>query len=262
MQQFEHLSNELILCVWDQLTDADVMYSFSHLNTRINSLLLTFRGLYKQLDLRYCSLSACRFFCRQVPFMIEWRHGLNVLKLGNRFRCAQIDMFVGEVAKSIVTSHFARQGRSCDNTPKDILRILMTYSKHIQPIFPQLVSFIIFQSIPISEDFRDVLLFVVAGGSSMRTFAWNACANQTNHSRAFFDWLFRCSINLISYKLKTLPDENAFELKYEHTIINAYVPHHSLIYLTINVFNLTTLYVLLHYLPQLEHLGNQQNSVL
>ncbi len=39
-------------------------------------------------------------------------------------------------------------------------------------------------------------------------------------------------------------------------MINAYVPHPSLIYLTINILNLNTLYVLLHYLPQLEHLGN------
>jgi hypothetical protein len=221
MLQFEHLSNELILCVWDQLNAADVMYSFSHLNARINSLLLEFCGLYKQLDLRYSSLSACRFFSCQVLTMNEWRHGLTVLKLGNRFRCAQIDMFVNEVIKSVVASHFAREERSCNNIPMDIFRVLMTYSKHIQPIFPRLVSFLIFQSIPMNEDFRDALLYTVAGGSSMRTFTWHVCADQTNFSRAFFDWLFRCSVNLVSCKVAPPPSEDGFELIYEHTILNA-----------------------------------------
>jgi hypothetical protein len=38
-------------------------------------------------------------------------------------------------------------------------------------------------------------------------------------------------------------------------MINTYVSHSSLVYLKINVRNLNTLYILLHYLPQLEHLG-------
>ena len=71
MLRFDNMSNELILCVWDHLSAGDIIYSFSQLNTRINSLLQEFRGLHKQLDLRYCSLSACRFFCRQVPTMME-----------------------------------------------------------------------------------------------------------------------------------------------------------------------------------------------
>jgi hypothetical protein len=259
MLQFEHFSNELILCVWDQLSSADVIYSFSDLNTRINSLLSEFCGLHQELDIGYCSLSACRFLCRQVPSMIEWRLGLTTLKLGNLYRCSQIDMFAVDVRKLIIESHFAKQGRSCDSVSKDAFRILMTYSKNIQPIFPQLISFSVFQSVFISEDYRDILLFVVAGGSSMRNFSWNACSNQTHHSRAFFDWLFRDSLNLVSYKLQTPPCENGFELKYEHTVMNAYVPHSSLIYLTINILNLNTLYVLLHYLPQLEHLGNESH---
>jgi hypothetical protein len=232
MLQFEHLSNEVILCVWDKLPSADVIYSFSDLNTRINSLLLEFHGVYKQLDISYCSLSACRFLCRQVPSTIEWRLGLTTLKLGNLYRCYQMDMFAVEVKKL----------RSCDN---------------IQSIFPQLTSFFVFQSASISEDSRDTLLFAVAGGSSMRDLTWNACSTQIHHSKAFFDWLFRCSFNLISYKLQIEPYEKGFELKYEHTMINAYVSHPSLIYLTINILNLNTLYVLLHYLPQLEHLGNE-----
>lgn len=259
MLQFEDMSNELILYVWDQLTAADVIYSFSNLNTRINLLLSEFCELYKQLDLRYCSLSACRFLSHQVPNMIEWRLGLTVLKLGNRYRCSQIDMFADEVAKSIVSSHFARKGISCGNVPKNIFRILLTYNKQMQPMFPQLSSLVLFQSIPINEDSRDILLFAIAGGSSMRALTWNACSNQTHHSRSFFDWLFRCSVNLLRYTLQTpiSESENGFELKYEYTIVSAYAPHRSLIYLKISILNLNTLYVLLHYLPQLKHLGNK-----
>ncbi|CAF5050317.1 unnamed protein product, partial [Rotaria sp. Silwood1] len=53
-----------------------------------------FHGLYKQLDLRHCSLPACRFLCRQVPTMMQWRLGLTVLKLGSSGRCSQKDLFV------------------------------------------------------------------------------------------------------------------------------------------------------------------------
>ncbi|CAF2990954.1 unnamed protein product [Rotaria sp. Silwood2] len=249
------MSNELILCVWDHLSSADVIYSFSNLNTRIDSLLLEFHGLYKELDLRYCSLSACRFLCRQVPTMIEWRLGLTVLKLGNRYRSCQIDLFGYEVAKSIVIDHLLREGKSCQDISNDMFRVLMTCRKHVQPIFPQLTSFIVFQTTSISEECRDALLYSVAGGSAVRTFTWNACSDQTHHSRVFFDWLFQYSVDLVSYQLRTPPCENGFELTYEHTTIHNYVPHRSLVHLTINILNLTTLYVLLHYLPQLEYLG-------
>jgi len=238
MQRFESMSNELILCAWDQLSSADVIYSFSHLNTRIDSLLLEFHALYKELDLRYCSLSACRFFYHQVPNVIEWRFNLTVLKLGRRYRCSQMKLFADEVAKS------------CDNISKDI-----------QPIFPQLVSFVVFQTTSISEESRDILLYGVVGGSVMRTFTWHASANQTRHSTAFFDWLFRCSVNLVSYQLQTPSCENGFVLTYEHTIIHFYTPHRSLVYLKINILYLNTLYVLLHYLPQLEHFGKQQEFI-
>jgi hypothetical protein len=170
MAQFEDLSNEVILCIWDQLSSADVIYSFSGLNNRINSLLSEFYGLYKELNIGYCSLSACRFLCRQVASMIEWRLGLTTLKIGNVYRCCQMDMFASEVRKFLIRSHFSRQGKSFDNISKDAFRLIMAYSKNIQPMFPQLVSFSVFQSILINEDNRDILLFGVAGGSSMRNF--------------------------------------------------------------------------------------------
>ena len=90
MIQFEDLSNEVILCIWDQLSSVDVIYSFSDINIRINSLLLKYHGLYKELDIGYCSLSGCRLLCREVPSKIEWRLGLTTLKLGNLYRCCQI----------------------------------------------------------------------------------------------------------------------------------------------------------------------------
>ncbi|CAM4786161.1 unnamed protein product [Rotaria magnacalcarata] len=236
------MSNEVILCIWDQLSSADVIYSFLNLNTRMNSLLLEFHGLYKQLDLRYCSLSACRFLCRQVPTMFEWRLCLTVLKLGSPVRCSQVDLFVDEVAKSVVANHYERQGKSADKISKDICLILIAY-KHIQPIFPQLVSLHIFLTASANEDTINTLLLAIAGGSAMRTFALSSCANQTHHSRAFFDWLFRCSVNLTQYKLQPSIAEYGFEIMYEHAIVNTYVPHYSLVHLKINILNLNTLYV-------------------
>ncbi|CAF0813267.1 unnamed protein product [Adineta steineri] len=254
MLQFEDMSNELILCVWDQLVAADVLYSFSNLNTRFDSLLVEFHGLYKQMDLRYCSLSACRFFCQQMANTNEWRLGLTILKLGNCYRCSQTDMFVEEMIKFLGTNHFVKTEKSYNNNPKDIFDVLMASNKYIEPIFPQLACLVVFQTIPISETFLNCLLFAAAGGSSLRRFIWSSCYNQTHHSRALFNWLFRCSASLVSYKLRAPPCEDGFELQYEYTLINNYTPHCSLISLTINILNLTTLYVLLHYLPQLEHL--------
>ncbi|CAF5067150.1 unnamed protein product, partial [Rotaria magnacalcarata] len=46
-----------------------------------------------------------------------------------------------------------------------------------------------------------------------------------------------------------------FELKYEHKLVNGYVPHRSLINLKTSIANLTSLHILLHYLPRLQHLG-------
>ncbi|CAF3351321.1 unnamed protein product [Rotaria socialis] len=255
------MPNEVILCIWDQLSSADVIYSFLNLNTRMNSLLLEFHGLYQQLDLRYCSLSACRFLCRQAPTMFEWRLGLTVLKLGSPVRCSQMDLFVDEVAKSVVANHYERQGKSADKISKDICLILIAY-KHIQPIFPQLVSLHIFLTTSANEDTINTLLLAIAGGSAMRTFALSSCANQTHHSRAFFDWLFRCSVNLIQYKLQSSIAEDGFEIMYEHTIVNTYVPHYSLVHLKINILNLNTLYVLLHYLPELEHLDANISGII
>jgi hypothetical protein len=254
MRQLEHMSNEVILCIWDQLSSADVIYSFSNLNTRINSLLLEFHGLYKQLNLCHSSLPAFRFFCRQVSTINEWHLGLTVLKLGHPARCSQIDLFVNEIIKTVVLNYFGKQEISCNNTSKDIFRLLMTY-KRIQPIFPQLVSLYIYSNTSVNEDILNTLLFIVAGGSAMRTFIWNSYPMQGQHSRVLFDWLLRHSINLVRFQLQSSRNQDGFEITYEHTIINTYVPHSSLVYLKINVRNLNTLYILLHYLPQLEHLG-------
>ena len=257
MLRFEDMSNDLIVCVWDHLVAADVIYSFSNLNSRIKSLLSEFCGLFNRLDLRYCSLRACRFFCRQVTSVIEWRLNVTVLKLGNRYRCSQTDMLAEEIIKSFVANHFAEIEKPYHNVPEDIFQSLITNSTNIQPIFPRLISLVVYQPIPISEVYRDALLFSVANGSLLRDFTWNSCANQTHHSNAFFDWLFRSSTNLVNYKLQSPSDTNGFELKYEHATLNTYIPHSSLIYLTINILNLSTLHILLHYLPQLEHLGKQ-----
>ncbi|CAF1423646.1 unnamed protein product [Adineta steineri] len=86
--KLEDISNELFLCIWDQLSMADAIYSFSNLNTRIDRMLLKFCGLYNKLDLRYCSLSIFRYFSHQIIMKDEWRLNLTVLKIGNSYRCS------------------------------------------------------------------------------------------------------------------------------------------------------------------------------
>ncbi|CAF5179070.1 unnamed protein product, partial [Rotaria magnacalcarata] len=57
------------------------------------------------------------------------------------------------------------------------------------------------------------------------------------------------------YQLTTRIGQIGFEIKHEHTIVNGYVPHRSLINLKTSIANLTILHILLHYLPRLQHLG-------
>jgi hypothetical protein len=249
---FEDLSNEVILCIWDQLLAVDVICSFYNLNNRMNSLLYEFCGLYTKLDLRYSSLSMCRYFCRQIPNMIEWCLGLTVLKLGDRYRSCQLEMFTNE----IVNSFISRQKEQCNNKSNNLVHVSMANNHSLQSIFPHLVSLVVFQTTCITDECRDALLYVVAGGSAMRTFTWRSCHNQTHHSKAFFDWLFRCSHNLNSYQLTARIHKTGFELTYEHTLTNGYNPHSLLINLKIILVNLVSLHILLHYLPELQHLGN------
>ena len=103
-------------------------------------------------------------------------------------------MFAEEVIKSVVADHFVRQGKSCDNASKDNFRVLMTYGKHIQPIFPQLVSFVVFQSVSINEDSRDALLYAVAGRIS-HAHIYLGCLLQTNSP---FKSLLRLVISMFS----------------------------------------------------------------
>ncbi len=159
MLYFEDLSNDLILCIWDQLLAVDVIFSFGNLNNRMTSLLDKYCGLYTEMNLRYSSLSVCRHFCRLVPNMIEWRLGLTVLKLGSLYRCCQLEMFTNEVAKFLMS----RQGEQYNH-------ISMTINESLQPISPQLVLLDIFQAGCITNNCRDILLSAVASGSSMRRF--------------------------------------------------------------------------------------------
>ena len=134
MRKFEDMSNELLLCIWDQLSFADVIYSFSYISSRIQQLLLEFYKLYKKLNLRYCFLTAFRYFCHQIPMMNEWRLNLTVLKLGNRYRCSQINSFTNEVIKSFIAKYFANQ---YVNLSKDLFRTIMLSNQRFEPFFPQ-----------------------------------------------------------------------------------------------------------------------------
>ena len=243
MRKFEDMSNELLLSICDQLSFADTIHSFSRLNSRIDQLLLEFYKLYKKLDLRYCSLSACRFLSRLVPSTSDWNFGLTILRLGNSARCSQVELFLDGVIKSLVEQqeNFSRHSKSY---------------KHLKPIFPQLTSLHISLTRLFDENSIDILLSVIAGGSKMRRFACHTCPSQIHHSQLFFDWLFRCSTNLVHYRLQISQLDDGFQLTYEHTINQNYVPHHCLVYLKIDILDLNTFYVLIHYLPKLEYLGN------
>ncbi|CAF1234076.1 unnamed protein product [Adineta ricciae] len=243
------MCNEILLCIWDYLSSADVIYSFSNLNTRLNCLLSEFYGLYKKLDLRYCSLAACRFLSRIVPSTSDWYFGLTVLKLGNSARCSQIELFLDGVIKSLVE----QQGNFSRNTKS---------YKHLKPIFPQLTSLHISLTRLFDEDSIDILLSVIAGGAKMRRFTCHACPSQIHHSQPFFDWLFRCSTNLAHYRLQISQLDDGFQLTYEHTINQNYIPHYSLAYLKIDILDLNTFYVLIHYLPKLEHLDVNITKVM
>ncbi|CAF3449040.1 unnamed protein product [Rotaria socialis] len=159
-----------------------------------------------------------------------------------------------EIVKPFVIRYLARQGKLNDNPSKDLFRLIISNKKPVEPIFPQLTYLSIFQGTSINEDCRDILLYVAAGGTTMNTFTWRSCSNQTHHAKAFFDWLFRCSINLHSFRLENPLGENDFELTYQHTVLNVYRPHQSLTSLTINILNFLTLDILLHYLLKLKYL--------
>lgn len=254
MMKFDDISNELILCTWDQLFVTDVIYSFAGLNYRIDQLLLEFYGLYKQLDLRYCSLSTFRYFSHQISTIDQWRLNLTSLKLGCRYRCSQIDLLANAVIQSFVSQYLTRQGLPYANLSSDLYCLIMSHVKHLEPFFPQLKTFFVFQSTSMEQFTRDILLHIVAGGSAMRRFIWRACSFQTHHSRSFFDWLFQCSPQLTTFRFDNTLYDQGFELTYQHTFVSDYRPHQCLTSLTVNLLNLSSLNTLLHYVPKLQYL--------
>ncbi|CAF1613865.1 unnamed protein product [Adineta ricciae] len=220
-------------------------------------MLLEFCGLYKKLDLRYCSLSIFRYFSHRIIMKDEWRLNLTVLKIGNRYRCSQIPLLLDEVIK-----FFIKQDKKYKySSSRNFLHIINSLKKkNIEGIFPQLNTLVIFQSVSMNEYYRDIFLYGIACGSSLHTLKWLTCSYETHHSKSIFDWLFQCSTNLQKYQLENPLGENGFELSYQHTLINNYQCHQSLINLKINLLNLSTLYVLLHYLLKLQlldvHISN------
>lgn len=261
--KFETMSNELVLCVWDYLSKADTIFSFSDLNDRLTQLLFQFCHMHKELSLRHASLSACRFFSRQIPRTNEWCLGIQILELGNRHRCGQLEMFANEVFTVQVQNHFTRLGRPCPTITPDHLPVLLMHKKSGPPLFPQLTKMIVWQATTMSDHCRSILLNLVARSTCMKNLIWSSDRLQVHHSRALFDWLFRPSlthanaIDLQRCQLKSVSCSLGFELIYEHTIIAGYRPHLSLTFLYIDVLNWKTLRVLLHYLPALKQLGEE-----
>ncbi|CAF0983838.1 unnamed protein product [Adineta ricciae] len=252
--KLEGISNDLFLCIWDHLTKTDVIYSFSNLNARIDCMLFKFCGLYKELDLRYCSLSIFRHFSHEIIMKDGWRLNLTTLKIGNPYRCPQMTILADEVTKFFMKNSFIRKDNQ-NNNSLTLLRMMKSLKKkNVESLFPQLNTLIVFQNITMDENCRDIFLYGIACGSSLRTLKWRTCSYQTHHSKSFFDWLFQCSISLQKYHFENTLGESGFELSYHHTLINNYQFHQSLLDLRINILNLSTVFVLLHYLPKLQWL--------
>ena len=241
MARLETLPHELVLCIWDHLSGADAIFSFSHLNQRFTSLLVYHCDLHRQLNLSDSSLASCRFFCRSLAASLEWRLNLTVLRLGNQFDCGQLDSLANEVMMAI-----PEQQAAVGSTG----------------IFPRLISLHVVQVQWISDEVRDTLLYRVASASTLRTMNWRSHRQQIHHALPLFNWLFLHSpiIHLAECHLRSPWLHRHFELSYNQTITAGYSPHHSLVSLTIDVRNWTTLQVVLHYLPQLEHLGKRNVS--
>jgi hypothetical protein len=264
--EYETMSNELILCIWEYLSKADAIFSFSNLNDRLTRLLTEFCHMYTEISLLHASLTACRFLSRHIPRTDEWCLNLVSLQLGHPHRCAQIDMFANEVFATLAENHFTSLGRPCLNVSPELLTVILMRKKILLPLFPQLKNLVIRQFTAMSDHCRDILLNLVAGSPTMKTMMWYSYRLQVHHSRALFDWLFRPSISharasgLERCQVNSGFDNLGYELMYEHTIIAGYQPHLSLACLNIDVLNLKTLYVLLHYLPALQQLGKPSIS--
>jgi hypothetical protein len=134
------------------------------------------------------------------------------------------------------------------------------------PLFPLLTKMIVWQVTTMSDHCWDVLLNLVARSPCMKTLIWSSDRLQAHHSRPMFDWLFRPSLthanasDLQQYQRKSVAYGLGFELTYEHTIIGGYQPHVTLTFLYIDVLNWKTLRILLHYLPALEQLGEEDDK--
>ncbi|CAF1191537.1 unnamed protein product [Adineta steineri] len=207
--KLEDMSNELFLCIWDQLLMVDVIYSFSNLNRRIDDMLFEFCGLYKELDLRYCSLSIFRYFSHQIVMKHEWRLNLTVLKIGTRYRCSQMTLLADEVIKFFVKNSFIEQNKQYNNSSRTLFHMITSLKKkNTKSIFPQLNTLIVSQNTTMNGNCRDIFLYAIAYGSNLRTLKWITCSFQTHHSKSFFDWLFQCSINLNKFQFENPTSEN------------------------------------------------------
>ena len=243
MSRLETLPHELVLCIWDNLSRADAIFSFSHLNRRFTSLLVHHCNLHHQLNLSNSSLASSRFFCRSIVSSPAWRLNLTVLRLGNQFDFGQLDSLANAVIATIPKQHAAL---------------------NLNGIFPRLISLHVEQAQWISDEVRDALLHRVASASTLRSMNWTSHRQHARHALPLFNWLFQYSpsVHLAECHLRSPWLHRHFELSYDQTIAAGYSPHQSLVSLTIDVRNWTTLQVLLHYLPRLEHLGTRHATHL
>ena len=153
MSGFECLPHELVLCIWDNLSKADAILSFSHLNHRFSSLLVHDCNLHHQLNLSDSSLASFRFFCRPIERSSEWCSHLTVLRVEYELDYAQLDLPANTVRAAV-----QRQQSTVGLTS----------------VFSRLISLHVEQVQWISGEMRDLLLYQVASASTLRTMRWKS----------------------------------------------------------------------------------------
>lgn len=98
---FEHLPNELYLCIFDYLNPIDLVYSFSNLTTRLNKLLKAYsRFSSKSLNLINLNPRVFDYYCvkkainDQIDSISLTDQQLKLIQFSSRSRICQLTIFV------------------------------------------------------------------------------------------------------------------------------------------------------------------------
>ena len=94
MSQFEDLSTELLISIFDYLTSIDILLAFFHLNKRIRLIVCYhFRTDYRltQINFSQTNFHTYQLFCREI--LPDFKSTITSLHLGSSYHYGQIDEF-------------------------------------------------------------------------------------------------------------------------------------------------------------------------